>query len=164
MEFGGAKTNCLTASVRSTEPGTFLVGPPNVVIGAQLVGYAAAINEDGTPNSRENPAAAGSIVSLYATGLGLTTPAVPDGSLTPIPIPIQNLKVEVTVPNPDMHNPNPAFAEVLYAGPAPLAIAGLSQINVRIPSSGGAWFTLRVYLTAFTSIGSNSAFVWTKVN
>jgi uncharacterized protein (TIGR03437 family) len=40
---------------------------------------ANARNEDGTSNSAENPALAGSRVSVFATGLGAFHPARPDG-------------------------------------------------------------------------------------
>jgi uncharacterized protein (TIGR03437 family) len=41
---------------------------------------AAALNEDGTPNSQQNPARTGSMVTVYATGLGQLTPALADGA------------------------------------------------------------------------------------
>ena len=47
-------------------------------------GLAAALNEDGTPNSPSNPAARGSIISLFATGLGPLQSALPDNAWTPL--------------------------------------------------------------------------------
>ena len=41
---------------------------------------ANAINQDGTPNSQQNPARAGASVTIYATGFGQTTPALTDGA------------------------------------------------------------------------------------
>ena len=51
---------------------------------------ANAVNEDGTPNSQQNPARTGSMVTAYATGFGQLTPAQADGapataSGTPLP-------------------------------------------------------------------------------
>ncbi len=46
-------------------------------------GQALAINQDGTANSVSNPAAAGSYISLYATGLGAVSPAVNAGTPAP---------------------------------------------------------------------------------
>ena len=40
-----------------------------------------AINEDGTLNSAENPAASGSIIKLFVTGLGQTNPPLRDGRI-----------------------------------------------------------------------------------
>ena len=45
-----------------------------------VVPLANAVNEDGTPNSKDNPAQAGSIVTVYATGYGQFTPALADGA------------------------------------------------------------------------------------
>jgi uncharacterized protein (TIGR03437 family) len=58
--FQGSSTNCITLDVSNTAPGIFSL--PS--------GYGAAVNRDGTINSPQNPAAMGSIVSLYVTGLG----------------------------------------------------------------------------------------------
>jgi uncharacterized protein (TIGR03437 family) len=66
-------------------------------------------------------------VAIYATGLGVTTPAMPDGSLAGTPLPQLNASVRVLVAGVD--------AQVLYAGPAQGEIAGLTQINLRIPAT-----------------------------
>jgi len=41
---------------------------------------ADAVNEDGTPNSAEHPAQAGSLVTIFATGYGQLAPAAIDGA------------------------------------------------------------------------------------
>ncbi len=43
---------------------------------------AAIVNEDGTINSSSNPAARGSVVSIYTTGAGLPEPAGADNQIT----------------------------------------------------------------------------------
>jgi uncharacterized protein (TIGR03437 family) len=86
------------------------------------------VNQDGvTINSFKNPAAPGSIVSIFATGEGQTTPGGVDGRIATganLPIPAAAVKVMMNGEN----------AEVLYAGAAPGAVAGLLQVNVRIPA------------------------------
>jgi uncharacterized protein (TIGR03437 family) len=88
-------------------------------------GAAAALNQDYSLNTASTPAAKGSIISVYATGEGLTTPPGIDGMIAggiltkPIP------PVTATI--------NGEPAEVLYAGGAPLEVAGVLQVNVRIP-------------------------------
>ncbi len=72
------------------------------------VGQAAANNQDGSLNSASNPAARGSVVSLYATGQGSST---------------GNVTLSIAGYN----------APVLYAGTAP-GFPGLMQINAQIPS------------------------------
>lgn len=92
-------------------------------------GQAAALNQDGSLNSAANPAAPGSIVVLYGTGAGATTPDSADGEVTPIADPALLPK-----PTGQVHvSLNGIPAEVLYAGAAPGIVAGVSQINVRIP-------------------------------
>ena len=44
-------------------------------------GQGAIFNQDGSLNSHANPAARGSIVTLFGTGEGVTSPALPDGAL-----------------------------------------------------------------------------------
>ena len=103
-------------------------------------GQAAALNQDGSLNSSANPAPAGSVVVLYATGAGQTSPQALDGSVTGyenLPQPV--LPVTVAVGG--------QTAEVLYAGAAPGIVAGVMQINVRIPAgtqSGAAQVSLAV--------------------
>lgn len=80
---------------------------PGIFTTAGGTGQAAATNQDGSLNSASNPAARGSVVSLYATGEGSNENAV---SLT---------IAGYTAP-------------LLYAGPAP-GFNGLMQINAQIP-------------------------------
>jgi uncharacterized protein (TIGR03437 family) len=91
-------------------------------------GQALALNQNGSVNSASNPAAAGSYIALYATGLGAVTPAVPVGAQTPTSGALSNVNNMVT-----------AFvggvsAPVTFAGLAPGYI-GLYQVNIQIPSS-----------------------------
>ena len=96
-------------------------------------GQAVVIHEDGSRNSVTNPAPRGSIVTFFVTGEGQTSPPGEDGKLATTPLPLPILPVVVGINN--------AGAEVLYAGAAPGLIAGLMQVNVRIPDDaapGGA--------------------------
>lgn len=79
-------------------------------------GQAAAINADGTANTAANPVKIGNFISLYATGEGLTGPAMP-----PLPI----LPVSVTIDG--------ISALIHYAGGAPGQAAGVMQVNAQIP-------------------------------
>lgn len=112
--------------------------------------FAAALNEDGTVNSFTNPAKLGSIVSVFATGLGPISPAQADGSLVGLPLPVNTLPVAAQYPCFPCETP---FAyDVLYAGPAPFLIAGASQINFRMTSD----IAVLVVKTASGSVVSNS--------
>jgi uncharacterized protein (TIGR03437 family) len=91
-------------------------------------GSGAILNQDGSLNSADNPAAPGSVVILYATGAGNLKPSASDGSVigTP-PFPRPVLPVTVFI--------GKQTAEVLYAGAAPGMVAGVLQMNVRIPDT-----------------------------
>ena len=99
-------------------------------------GEAAIVNSDGSINSASNPAARGSIVSLYGTGLGPVYlpieingyyPVLPDGALTiSTPYPMPQGPVTVSIGGQP--------ATVPYAGAAPFLVNGVFQINVQIPS------------------------------
>jgi len=98
---------------------------PGIFTTAGGAGQAAAINEDGSLNSPENPASRGSAVVFYATGEGQTEPAGVDGQPAAAPLPRPVLPVDVRLGGLPV--------EVLYAGPAP-GFAGLMQVNIRVPS------------------------------
>jgi uncharacterized protein (TIGR03437 family) len=97
-------------------------------------GTAAAVNQDGTLNSAGHPAPAGSIVAIWATGVGLSSGYFQDGQ---IPTAAQNSYPVVVYAGP-MGMP----AEVRYAGPSPGIVAGVVQINFVVPATtsdtGGA--------------------------
>jgi uncharacterized protein (TIGR03437 family) len=62
---------------------------------------------------------------LYATGEGQTDPSGIDGKPGVEPLPKPRLPVWVKIREID--------AEVLYAGGAPGLVAGVMQVNVRVP-------------------------------
>ena len=115
-----------------------------------VVGRIAAINEDGTLNSPENPASRGSVVALFLTGAGRLEPASEDGSLVPASPPFPRLaseRIEAFVADAEAAS-GASGMQVLYAGAAPGAVAGLIQMNVRIPdaASTGERVPLRVFV------------------
>ena len=72
------------------------------------------------------PAKPGDYVSLYVTGLGLTTPPIVPGTLASQAAPTI-LPVSVTLNGVALSANN-----ILYAGAAP-GFAGLYQINIQVP-------------------------------
>jgi uncharacterized protein (TIGR03437 family) len=116
VEYQGQLSPATSFPIAPATPGIFELGSSQWVV-----------NQDGTINSPANPAAAGSVVVFYATGAGQTNPAGVDGTLAAVPLPAPAGKVSVTIGGTN--------ASVLYAGAAPGLVAGLLQVNVRIPSS-----------------------------
>lgn len=118
VRVGGVATNTFTNSLAADAPGIFVTNAAN---------QAAAVNQDGTPNSPSNPAAPGSIIAIYGTGGGPTNPAGQTGALSPLIQAPLTLSVTVQI---DAQN-----AQVMYAGAAPGLISGVFQINILIPDT-----------------------------
>jgi uncharacterized protein (TIGR03437 family) len=155
--FQSSQTNCINAGIAPTSPGIFLSGAGTK---NELFPFAAAVNQDGTANSEQNPAKVGSILSIYATGLGMTTPAPADGAVVQLPLPTNQLALQILTPNPDSHNPDPIQLKVFYAGPAPFEVAGITQINVEVPQV--SQLTIQVVLPDGTTVPSQTVQIWTK--
>jgi uncharacterized protein (TIGR03437 family) len=107
-------------------------------------GQGAILNEDGSLNTPQNPAERGSIVVFYGTGEGQTEPAGQDGQITGELLPHPLRPVSVLIGGRE--------ASVLYAGGAPGLVAGVVQVNARIPDdlpeSGAVPVTLQVGASA----------------
>ena len=87
---------------------------------------AAALNEDGTLNSPDNPAQGGSTVMLFGTGGGATVPPSVAGEVTPLELRLlEHGAIVEVVGGPRL--------TVEYAGAAPGLVAGVTQINVKLP-------------------------------
>ncbi|MBY0374194.1 MAG: hypothetical protein K2Q23_09390 [Bryobacteraceae bacterium] len=116
-------------------------------------GPAAALNQDTSLNTAENPAERGTVVVLFGTGAGVTMPAGVDGQVagSVLTRPVGGLEVTV----------GERTAEVLYAGSAPGFIAGLLQVNVRIPADVGSG-AVPVRLRAGGAAGPTDATVWIR--
>ena len=94
-------------------------------------GPGAILNEDFSPNSAENPAAVGSVVQIFATGLGATDPPLATGQPGASSPPLNLTVMEPVV----MIGGTPA--EVLFSGMAP-GFVGLYQVNARVPTAAPA--------------------------
>jgi uncharacterized protein (TIGR03437 family) len=91
-------------------------------------GQIAAVNADGTLNNGANPAKAGSVVTMYATGQGLIRGMPADGE------PPHGFVETSQTPQVFINAGYVASQDVLYSGLAP-GFVGLWQINVKIPSN-----------------------------
>ena len=90
----------------------------------------AVFNQDGTLNTAANPAAAGSVVVLYATGLGQTDPPGQDG------VRMGSLVIAETVATVTATVGGQA-ATVAYSGSAPGQISGIQQVELIVPAGAG---------------------------
>jgi uncharacterized protein (TIGR03437 family) len=90
-------------------------------------GAAAILNQDNSVNGPSNAASRGSIVQIFATGEGQTNPPSITGAITQLDT--KNPLVPPTVLIGGIE------ARIVSATTAPMAIAGLFQINAQIPST-----------------------------
>jgi uncharacterized protein (TIGR03437 family) len=127
----------LTLPVAAASPGIFTVG-------ATGTGAGAILNQDYSVNSPSNPASIGSMIMIYATGFGVLNPIPTDGQI------VQAL---ANTQEPVIATIDGVGADVLYAGAAPGLIAGVVQVNVRVPGGVATDPTASLVL----SIGSSTA-------
>ena len=105
------------------------VAPAAFTLSGTGIGPGAVLNQDYSLNSVTNPAEAGTIIMVYGTGFGVLYPPAADGQ-APGAAAATVLPVTAAVAG--------IPAEVAYAGAAPGLVAGIAQINVRIPSGLGS--------------------------
>jgi uncharacterized protein (TIGR03437 family) len=121
-------TNNGTTSANLTVPVT-AVTPSIFSLAENGSGQGAILNSDASINGVSNPAASGTVISIYATGEGQLVPAGTTGCITggklPLPKPVANVAVTIG---------GEAASSIAYAGEAPDSVCGLIQINATLPS------------------------------
>ncbi len=123
VQYLGVLSDEVPVIVNPSMPGLFSDPPTGS-------GPGAILNQDMSVNTHANPAARGSIISLFGGGDGQSAPQGIDGlvnsnQISQLPQPL--LPVTVTIGG--------VPADVLYAGAAPTLVSGVIQVNVRIPPS-----------------------------
>lgn len=88
-------------------------------------GPGAILNQDNSLNIPTNPAAGGSVITVFATGGGTIKGGATDGALAPGPG-SQTLPVTATIGG--------VPATVGYAGPAPREVNGVMQVKLTVPT------------------------------
>jgi uncharacterized protein (TIGR03437 family) len=116
--YQGSTTTALAVNVASAVPALFSADFSGK-------GQGAILNQDGTYNSSANPAAPGSVIVLFGTGEGQTSPAGVDGLIAAGLPPKPTQTVTVTIAGKPV--------DVAYQGGAPQEVAGLYQLNVTVP-------------------------------
>jgi uncharacterized protein (TIGR03437 family) len=120
VSYQGNPTSSVSLNVAATAPGLFTADGSGSHGGAIL-------NQDNTLNTAANPASAGSVVQISATGEGVTTPPSTDGKLqSGATLPVPMAVVSVTIGG--------FPATVVYAGTAPGGVAGFLQVNAIVPA------------------------------
>jgi uncharacterized protein (TIGR03437 family) len=119
VEYRGTRSEAIPIQVADAAPGIF-------TLDASGGGPAALFNEDGTLNTPQNPAGRGKIVVFYATGEGETNPPGVDGKLCAGQCPKPRLPVSIRIGGKEAQ-------PIYYAGGVYGIIAGLIQVNVKVP-------------------------------
>jgi len=153
VNYGGQTSNQFALQLTTAAPALFTQNSSGT-------GAGAILNQDYSLNTQNNPAAIGTVVQIFLTGEGLTTPAQTSGAVTPVnasgagpitPAPQQAVSV--------MIGGQPANLE--FAGEAPYFVAGVLQVNARVPataSSGANSITVEVG----TQISQSGVTVWVQ--
>ena len=118
VSYGGRTSDPVHVAVAGAQPALFT----RDFSGA---GPGVFYNQNGTVNSVANPALRGTIVAMYLTGDGQTFPSGVDGKLGGMNPTSPVLPVSVYM--------NGFLAELVYAGGVKDAVAGVFQVNARIP-------------------------------
>jgi uncharacterized protein (TIGR03437 family) len=119
VEYNGVRSAAMQVFATPAAPGIF-------ALNASGKGQGAILNQDYTVNGAGNAAARNSVVMLFATGEGETSPPGVDGKPAAEPWPRPQLPVKVLIGGVE--------AEISYAGAAPGMVAGLLQVNARVPA------------------------------
>jgi uncharacterized protein (TIGR03437 family) len=124
VEYQGVQSDPLTFKVTAAVPGIYTQNQ-------QGFGPGAILNQNGvTVNGPGAPAPKGSIVSVYMTGEGQTSPPGVTGAIVPVNAPAPwkqpRLRAAATVAG--------LPATVQYYGSAPGMVSGLMQGNLQIPA------------------------------
>ncbi|HTB20925.1 MAG TPA: protease pro-enzyme activation domain-containing protein [Bryobacteraceae bacterium] len=120
IDDNGVKSSSFNATVVAAAPAIFSLGN----------GQGAILNQDGSVNGPNNPAARGTYIQIFGTGEGQTNPAGVDGqianeSVANLPRPVAPFSLTI----------GGVSATYSYAGTAPQSFAGLFQVDALIPAS-----------------------------
>jgi uncharacterized protein (TIGR03437 family) len=131
--YKGTPSSSLNLQVAAAAPGMFV----------NASGQVAAFNQDGTVNGAASPAPKGSVLQIFATGEGSTSPAGVTGKVIPAADPSQWTKPLGTVTVTIAGQP----ATVNYAGSAPGLVSGAFQVNVVVPATAPSGSAVPIVLT-----------------
>jgi uncharacterized protein (TIGR03437 family) len=96
-------------------------------------GPGAILNQDNSLNGPGHPAAKGSIVQVFMTGEGQTSPQPVTGAITTVTLPPPQVTPAPSQAIQVLIGGQPAL--YTYAGEAPGMVAGVMQLNVQIPAN-----------------------------
>ncbi len=128
VEYNGQQGNTVTTNIQPRAPRILRLG-----VGE----YGIITNQDGsfpmpaTPGLNSHPAKIGDVLTIYAIGLGPTSPTVAEGAAAPAAEPLARTPLPIVTFGGGFAG-SPTQGTVFYSGLTP-GFVGLYQINVAIP-------------------------------
>jgi len=136
VDYQGRKSASVAIPVVASNPSLFTQNRVGT-------GQAGILNDTGCCNSPANPAVRGALATVYATGEGLPRGRVLTGSISAYSkasgYPRPQLPVRLTVSG--------VQAELVFVAAAPHSVAGLLQINFRVPVTAPSGDAIPLVLT-----------------
>jgi uncharacterized protein (TIGR03437 family) len=124
VKYLGQTSNGFTLSAATAVPGIFTQASSGS-------GPGAILNQDYTVNGPGHPAAKGSVVQVFMTGEGKTTPTAITGGVNNVSnasqLPVPLLPVSASIAGQP--------AQVLFAAEAPGMVSGIMQVNILVPAN-----------------------------
>lgn len=142
IEYNNVKSNVATLPIVNANPAIFTLNDQE---------QGAILNQDGTVNTAENPAAQGSFVSIYCTGGGMMHPPYSDGQVIGNAQSLTILAVSATIQSRTF--------PTLYAGTSPGMPGGILQVNMIVPAEIHG--RVPIALTVGTRTGPN-VYMWVR--
>jgi uncharacterized protein (TIGR03437 family) len=121
-------TNGVGATVRVINGTTISPAYPVWMVASAPQSFPTVVNQDGTVNSKTNPAKGGSTIVFYATGWPSNFSGLADGQIVTTAQDSCGGNCQVSATS-NVYSPT---ATVTYGGVAPAIVAGVTQFNVQI--------------------------------
>jgi uncharacterized protein (TIGR03437 family) len=136
-------------AMNSVSPALFTGGLSNCSLSGGKCKQAAVANGDGTVNSPTSPAAAGSYISIYATGQGFVQGApadgdIPRGGLVNTSV-VPRVFINACYVDDSACTHETGVDTVQFSGLSP-QFPGVWQINVRIPKNTGPGAQVPIFI------------------
>ena len=122
VTYRGVRSEAIEVRMQEADPGIFTASQTGS-------GQGSILNQNSSVNSSTNPAAAGSVIQIFATGEGQVVPAGITGQVIQTANDLRKPLGVVTA------TVNGVPATVEYAGSAPTLVSGVLQVNVRLPQN-----------------------------
>ena len=113
------------------------------------------LNQDGSINTAINPVRRGDIIVFYVTGTGQTLPASVTGKV--IPLKLNGIIIQQPLPITVMIGNSKGL--LTYDAAAPGLVAGVSQINVLVPTDAPRGATVPLTLQVGSAISRSGVTV-----